>query len=200
MFIDPTFGVLIPQPTCDFDGNRSCDLDDINRLMTQIAGGDHNIRFDLNNDSRVSNGDHDQWLKLAAQERGLREAYLVGDSNLNGMVGPEDLNALGRHWQRGSHLWSAGNFTGGNVNSADLNALALNWRKSIRTPPAANAVVPEPSTLLLMVFAIALVCGVRGNSTRHALKRESDSTECAHGSQERAHALQRSSGLDRKGA
>ena len=157
MSIDPTLGLLIPRPACDLDRSGSCDLHDIDRLMNEIAGPNHDILFDLNNDSRVNDSDRDEWLKLAAQEMGLGQAYLVGDSNLDGIVDAEDVNALALNWQRNNHLWSAGNFTQSSVNSTDLNALALNWRKSIRSASTANTLVPEPSTLPVTLFAFAIL-------------------------------------------
>ena len=94
----------------------------------------------------------------AAEHNGFSEAYLLGDSNVDGAVNASDLNnpAIGR--QQDTTEWSGGNFTvDGVVDSADLNALALNWRQSIAMASAVNAPVPEPSALLLTLIALASV-------------------------------------------
>ena len=64
----------------------------------------------------------------------------------------KDLNNLALHWNQDSDLWSDGDFTGdGHVDAADLNELATNWRNTL----ALTASVPEPSSVLLAVFAVA---------------------------------------------
>ncbi len=155
------FAVLVAD--CDFDRDQSCALDDIDQLMNVIAADTHNSFFDLNGDSIVDDRDRDEWLDLAAQENGFAESYLLGDSNLDGIVNSADLNALALNWQQDFDDWSGGNFTSGAVTSLDLNELALNWQQSIPIAASNAAPVPEPSTLFL-----TLVVGLVLSSRRHS--------------------------------
>ena len=108
--------------------------------------------FDLTGDGTVDDNDLTWWLANAATYNGFDDAYLAGDSNLDGSVDATDLNNLALNWRRNVTEWSGGDFTAdGIVNAADLNALALNWRNSIAMASATNAPVPEPSVLALAV-------------------------------------------------
>lgn len=112
---------------------------------------------DLTRDGAVDDTDLTQWLSVAATHNGFGEAYLLGDSNLDGTVNATDLNNLALNWQQNVALWSGGDFTAdGVVDSADLTALALTWQQSV--PMATSAApVPEPSALLLTIIGLALV-------------------------------------------
>ena len=107
----------------DFDRDGSISAVDLDELMRAVAAGSHDTRFDLNVDDYVDDRDRDEWLENAAEHDGYREPYLVGDSNLDGLVDAHDLNALALNWQTATHEWSGGNFTGASVDAADLNAL-----------------------------------------------------------------------------
>ena len=143
---------------CDFDGNASCDLEDIDAMTSAIFQGSTDRRFDLNGDTSIDQLDIAPWLASAATENGFGETFLLGDADLDGRVNSADLNSLGISWQQDIAIWSAGDFTAdGRVNSADLNAIGLNWQKSI--PSAAAQSVPEPSGNLLL-FVVGLFAGV----------------------------------------
>ena len=139
---------------CDFDFNGTCDIGDIDALMTVVGEETHLADFDLTADGLVDDQDRDAWLVEASDALGFAGTILLGDANLDGTVDANDLNALALTWQTDNHRWSAGNFTGGNSDVADLNALALNWQSGIR---AAAATVPEPSgsMIILMLGLIA---------------------------------------------
>ena len=143
------------ETNCDHDGNGSCDIADIDMLVAEIAAGTNNASFDLNGDASVDKADLVEWLSAAAQENGLSLPYLSGDADLSGTVDANDLNAMALNWQENVTTWSGGDFTAdGMVTPADLNELALNWRRSI--PSAASPEgVPEPSTEILLLFAVA---------------------------------------------
>ena len=126
-------------------------------LTKEIIAGSNNFAFDLTGDGTVEDSDLIRWLRDGAAQNGFREAYLLGDSNLDGLVDSWDLNNLAGNWQQANAFWSGGDFTAdGVVNSADLNDLALNWRQSIPIGGPASAPVPEPSALLLTLSGLAL--------------------------------------------
>ena len=98
---------------CDVNADGFCDVDDIDALVGETT-------------------DLESWLSSAAEHNGFSEAYLAGDSNLDGSVNSIDLNNLALNWRQSVAEWSGGDFTAnGVVDSLDLNALALNWQKSI---------------------------------------------------------------------
>lgn len=124
---------------CDFDGNGSCDIGDLDGLMGEIISGGNAAAFDLTGDGAVNGDDRDAWLSSAGP-------YLPGDANLDGTVNAADLNVVGLNWQGDSNNWSDGNFDGTpGVTASDLNVVGLNWQKSA-APAAATNAVPEPST------------------------------------------------------
>ncbi len=140
-------------PSCDFDGNSLCDVDDIDLLGKEIIAGTNNPAFDLTGDGVVDINDQDQWRAVAATENGFAEPYLPGDANLDGSVTAPDLNAVGVSWQTSPDPWSHGDFNAdGIVNAGDLNLLGLNWQTSIAAAAASEA-VPEPSSLALLAIA-----------------------------------------------
>ena len=81
---------LTPIPG-DFDHSRTADLNDIDRLVAEIVAGARDESFDLSNDGTVDVTDLTQWLEVAAEENGFASAYLLGDSNLDGMFSTDDL-------------------------------------------------------------------------------------------------------------
>ncbi len=144
-------------PSCDFDGNGACGLDDIDALMNEVAAGTNDGAFDLNGDGSVNDLDRDVWLGDAGPRNGFAGSYLVGDANLDGTVAAADLNAVGLTWQSDNNNWSNGNFSGGGTNAVDLNAMALNWQESV--PSAGAEAVPEPSAIVLVLGFVAALLG-----------------------------------------
>ena len=137
---------------CYFDGDGVCDGADIDSLMNEVAAGTNAPAFDLNNDGAVDDLDRDAWLGEAGPANGFAGSFLVGDANLDGSAGAQDLNALALTWQTDNNNWTNGNFTGGGTNAGDLNELALNWQESV--PLAAAAAVPEPTGFALLAAAL----------------------------------------------
>ena len=124
----------------DINLDAAVDVLDADAMVLEIATGGENARFDLSLDGFVNDADLAAWLSEAALQHGYEEAYLLGDSNLDGSVNAIDLNAMALNWQSEASGWSLGDFTAnGRVNASDLNALALNWQRSIRelTPETA---------------------------------------------------------------
>ena len=81
-----------------------------------------------------------------------------GDANNDGKVDGSDVTILAGNWQYGvtgtpNATWSMGDFNGdGKVDGSDVTILAGNWQHGVN---AAASAVPEPSTILLIVSAIA---------------------------------------------
>ena len=149
---------------CDFDGDNSCDVVDIDLLGEEIIAGTNNVDFDLTGDGMVDLADQTQWRADAATENGFAESYLSGDANLDGSVLVGDLNALGTNWLASPNLWSRGDFNAnGMVDVADLNLLALNWQESI-TLAAAQGTVPEPSCIMMIIMGLTGLTVLRHRS------------------------------------
>ena len=143
----------------DFNRDGQLSVADIDMLTAQIAAGTPGDPiFDVTDDGIVDNADLMKWRTDAASHNGFGEAYLFGDSNLDGSVNATDLNNLALSWRQDTTQWSGGNFAvDGVVDSTDLNALALNWGQSIPLASSASAQVPEPTALYLMIFGLAIV-------------------------------------------
>ncbi len=83
---------------------------------------------------------------------------LLGDANLNGHVGLEDLNAVLNHWQ-----WTSqhdrklqGDLNNdGYVGLADLDAVLTGWGSNVRKP--SHMVVPEPAIATLLLTALGVL-------------------------------------------
>ena len=150
-------GVSIIRPptiACDFDGDGVCDIIDIDMITMELAANGNNLQFDIDNSGAVDVGDIDEWRSVAATENGWAEPYLAGDANLDGAINSADLNKVGISWQLPQDRYSEGDFNGsGLVDAADLNFIGLRWQQEI--PLAASAAaVPEPSSVLLLVFGL----------------------------------------------
>ncbi len=145
---------------CDFNGDSACNIDDLNQLLAEgpIAGGvavmpGVNEEFDLNGDNVINNADRDLWLASAASENGLDSAYLVGDSNLDGVVDVSDFNNWNSNKFNGTLRWDNGDFNGDGVaDVSDFNAWNGNKFQSSSNP----AVVPEPTSAMLA--GLAMLC------------------------------------------
>ena len=66
-----------------------------------------------------------------------------------------DLNAVGVSWQDATETrWTRGNFVsngGVGVDSNDLNGVGVNWQQAVGN---AARVVPEPSSVLMLLFGL----------------------------------------------
>ena len=150
--------IVIPAP-CGFDGNTSCNTDDLDALYevfnTNVPPTD--FKFDLNWDKVVDTADLDRWLILTATENGYSSPYLRGDTDLDRDIDLGDYNRLATNFNpSGTYApygWRAGNFDGnGNIDLTDYNALASNFHPL----GYGSAPVPEPSTALLALLGMLL--------------------------------------------
>ena len=158
----------VGRPLCDFDESESCDIADVDQLISAIARGEEDIAYDLTGDGQLTLADRDEWLLLAAADGGLTRRFSNGDTNLDGLVNAIDLNHLGRHWLTDGATWGKGDFNGdGFANQLDLNALALSWQELILAPSP----VPEPAISWLWLAGLMLIFfnqhKIHGHLPRH---------------------------------
>jgi hypothetical protein len=143
--------------TGDFDQSGALDLPDIDDLTAKSASGANPIGYDLNGDMAVNEADVTVWVKELF-------GTWIGDANLDKEFNTTDLVnvlATGTYEANVDAVWSSGDWNGsGRFDSADLvSALADGgYEAGVYVPPAAAAVVPEPSALvLLLVGFVALL-------------------------------------------
>ena len=149
----------------DFSGNDMLDIADIDLLTAQIDSPSSRLGFDISGDGTVDDTDLAKWRSDAATHNGFGEPYLVGDSNLDGMVNAADLNNLALNWGADVSSWSAGDFNAdGRISALDLNGLAVNWGRSIPIAATVKAPVPEPSAVLLTLVGLTMAWGLRRRS------------------------------------
>ena len=147
-------------PLCDFDGDGSCDIGDLNALLAvgPIAGGVSvtlgvNDQFDLNGDGMIDLADRDSWLALAADENNLMAPYKLGDANLDGVVDGQDFIAWNEHKFSASLQWNSGDFNGdGAVDGQDF----IEWNVNKFTSSLPDA-VPEPQWSVFACMFCALL-------------------------------------------
>jgi cytochrome c peroxidase len=140
---------------CDFDEDGGCNINDLDQLLAEgpiqdgVPVDDSNAMFDMNGDGVIDNVDRDAWLLEAGQVNGFREAYLLGDANLDGLVDVSDFNRWNLGKFTASTGWSSGDFNGdGVVDVSDFNIWNLNKFSAV-----ADA-VPEPAAAWLLLSGI----------------------------------------------
>ena len=93
----------------DFSGDGNVGVEDIDVLVAKIVAGTDGELFDLTGSGVADDMDVNQWLSEAATHNGFSQAYLPGDSNLDGSVDATDLNNLALNWRKDEDVaaWSA---------------------------------------------------------------------------------------------
>ncbi len=139
----------------DFDLDGALSIADLDLLTVEISTGNSGSQFDLDGNSNVDRDDVTEWLSIAGNAS-IDRPFRYGDANLDGRVDPNDLNAVGLHWETDGNAWSHGDFTAdGVVSAGDLNLIGLNWLSGT----VAAAAVPEPTRLVgpMMAFFFFVV-------------------------------------------
>ncbi len=157
--------VVSVTPTCDFDGNTTCDINDINALLMEgpVAAGvtvtpGNNDQFDLNADGIINNTDVDLWLADAGSANGFASPYKRADGNLDGVVDGQDFILWNLSKFTSSLLWDHGEFNGdGVVDGQDF----ILWNGNKFTSSDAVSAVPEPTAALLSWASLIVVCLAR---------------------------------------
>ncbi|MEZ6121426.1 MAG: hypothetical protein R3C28_33390 [Pirellulaceae bacterium] len=142
---------------CDFDGDGSLGVGDLNLLSAQISSGEAAAEFDINSDQSVDAADLNLFVTLEDKLN-----TWVGDANLDGEFNSGDLVAvfqsglfetgLPAQWQQGD--WNADRL----FDSGDFVAAfqASGYEQGVRpTPvpePSSNAVVVAFSTLAILAL------------------------------------------------
>lgn len=139
---------------CDFDGNVACDISDVDALIMNIAAGTNDLRFDLNRDGSVNVLDRDAWLAQAGAENlPSRNAYLVGDANLDGGVDGSDFNLWNANKFTASGKWSQADFSAdGLTDGTDFNL----WNANKFRSSDSSRIVPEPSSITVLSYAAVI--------------------------------------------
>lgn len=145
-------------PSCDFDDNMVCNIDDLNALLAEgpIADGvavtpGVNDQFDLNGDDVIDNADRDLWLSSAASQNGLSSPYKIGDANLDGSVDVSDFNSWNGNKFTSTLQWDAGDFNGdGSADVSDFNA----WNGNKFQSSNGVSAVPEPQAVWIALVGL----------------------------------------------
>jgi Tol biopolymer transport system component len=133
----------------EFNGDNELTVDDIDLLSSQVRRGSSFPQFDLNADGNFTQADRDVWVKE------LKGTWF-GDANLDGEFNSSDLTmvfAEGKYETLEAAGWAEGDWDGsGRFDTGDLIKAFADGGYEQGPAPAA---VPEPSTWLLAIFAMA---------------------------------------------
>lgn len=143
-----------PGLACDFDGDGTCDLLDIDLLGTEIGSGTNSSQFDLTGDSLVNINDLDAFLADSNVNR------INGDADFDGTVGFPDFLTLSSNFGGEGLTWSQGNFVpDDSVGFPDFLVFSSNFAQTASA--TATAAVPEPSGLALLLTSLLVLAACR---------------------------------------
>lgn len=136
---------------CDFDGDGSLGVGDIDMLLVEVEAGTHNVAFDVNGDALVDVAD----VVFFVEDESKLHTY-IGDTNLDGEFNSNDLIALFAVNEyedgiTGNSTWSTGDFNGDAEFSSNDLILAF-ARGGYELGPRVNpqeVAVPESNALML---------------------------------------------------
>ena len=138
----------------DFDGDAQIGAADINSLSNAILNGSVDTKFDLNNDGSINAADRNHWIVEIANT-------FSGDSNLDGEFNTGDLVAAFGAGEYEDNVpmnstWATGDWNGDlDFDSGDL--VAAFQQGGFEQGPRPSATVPEPTSLIGLLFA-AILC------------------------------------------
>ncbi|MBN01768.1 MAG: hypothetical protein CMJ77_21875 [Planctomycetaceae bacterium] len=145
---------------CDFDGNGTIDVADIDMLSAAVSSGAGEARYDINQDGVVDASD------IAAYVEGACLNTYLGDANLDGQFDSTDFVVVftaGEYEDAaaGNSTWATGDWNGDSeFNSSDFVAAFVGGGYEVG-PRAAVAAVPEPTSLGLLAFALLGLLALR---------------------------------------
>jgi hypothetical protein len=132
----------------DFDGNGVVDVVDIDRLSSEVAGGQHPAAFDLTTDQRVNTEDLRYFAKYLASSG-------LGDANLDGQFTSGDLvqvSQAGGYERDVPAVWSQGDWLGdGRFGSEDL--VAAFEQGGYEAAAGLARAIPEPCAAVVALLA-----------------------------------------------
>ena len=156
------------------DGQLDCS--DVNALTAAIASGNTDALYDLNRDGTVNLADLDAWLHEAGEVNlGLRQSYLLGDADLDGVVDGNDLITWNSHKFTASSAWCSGDFNADGIIDANdfilwnLNKFSTSSGSAsnplFSTSPSMQA-VPEPHVGMALGLALFMMKLVTARAQR----------------------------------
>lgn len=147
----------------DFDGSGSLDVGDINLLSAEIIAGTNTASFDVNNDAAVDETDLVAWVS------DLRKTW-IGDANLDGEFNSSDFVAVfstNKYEKDEPASWAEGDWNADNrFNTADFVS-AFSAGGYEKGPVVGVQAVPEPSNLMPLAFAIAVLMRAFRGRAKH---------------------------------
>jgi hypothetical protein len=180
-------GTGFPQPIStallgDFNSDGAVNHLDIDRLAWAAHNEPGNLVYDLNGDNVVTYAVNPRNAPSPSDSDVLIRDILdteYGDLDLNGEVFLADLNTFAANYRQVGQLgWANGNINGsqesGTASSprvflADLNALASYWRYGVAgSGSGAGFAIPEPSSVLLALWAAAFCRTMHGSRSRRS--------------------------------
>ncbi len=149
----------------DFNNDGVWDCDDVNALTAAVAANSTDLAFDMNGDGAVTALDITEanvgWLAVGGANNAAATggaAFLEGDANLDGTVDVSDFNIWNGNKFQSVAAWCAGDFNAdGSVDVSDFNT----WNGNKFQTSSGTAVVPEPSSLLLLLVSAGLWWSLR---------------------------------------
>jgi len=158
---------LNPAGEGDYNGDGTLDALDIDLQSAEMQKDQAEqdlAKYDHNQDGVVNVGsagpDESKWGDRLIWIRSLRGTW-VGDSNLDNEFNSSDLVKVfadGRYETGESAGWASGDWNGDMLfNSSDLVAAVSDGGYEMGPPAARAAAVPEPSSLLLLLFGALLL-------------------------------------------
>lgn len=152
----------------DLNSNGRFDDGDIDELTQAIRQSQTDRLFDINQDGLVNRDDLEEWVLRAD----FANSYF-GDANLDGEFNSGDLIAVFQAAEyedefKENSTWSTGDWNGdGDFNTGDL-VLAFQNDGFEKGPRASAQLVPEPSSLCLILICSCFVVRLHNRTTRRS--------------------------------
>lgn len=153
----------LPQAlACDFNASGSCNIVDIDALVTNVAGGGGNLQFDLTGDGMVTLADVDRWREVAGNVNiGPGRSYRPGDINLDTVVDGSDFGLWNSNKFTATGKWSQGDLNAdGSTDGSDFGI----WNSNKFTA-SDGSLVPEPACVGLIACGLAILAVRRGHTS-----------------------------------
>ena len=139
-------------PDCDFDGDGTLGLGDVDALREGIMGGGNEAKFDVNGDGAISADD----LKFFVTDASKLNTW-IGDANLDGEFSSSDFVAVfeaGLFETGNAATWATGDWNADGVfGSGDFVAAFQDGGFELGPKGQAVASVPEPASFGLALMA-----------------------------------------------
>ena len=141
----------------DYNGNEMRDPGDMDLLTAAIAANDTDSKFDLNNDGNVNGDDRTEWVNIT-------NTYF-GDSNFDGEFSSSDFVTVfsaAKYETNEAATWAEGDWNGDGIfGSSDFVTAFSGGGYELGPKDGGLQVVPEPSSIGLILFGVLGLLGVR---------------------------------------